>query len=515
MQWLVSMLGAGLLALSVSATKPATGDNLVRWASNREVETFDPHATDELQAQWVHAYVYEPLVAYDWQWRLEPALAVSWRLVSPTSWEFDLRPGVAFHDGTPLTADDVVFSIERAMAAGSAFEDFLSGVVRVEVVDELTVRFVTAELQPSLWDSLAWVGVMSRTWTERHRADAPAEAGDLEPYTLRHANGTGPFRLESFAPRERLVLARNPTWWGRTVHPGNLDRIELIKVMPAEGLDRLLENRIDLLQHPPPDQLDRLAAVPGLRLERVESDQVLYLGFDQVSPELRSSDTKGRNPFADRRVREAIYRGIDFNAIQRALGGLAVPAGMLVAPQVNGWSDEFDRRLPYDPEAAKRLLAEAGYPGGFAARLECTDFRETMCRAVTASLDKIGIELNLRLHSLGELEELIRAKAADVYYWGITEPLDSGFVFEARYRSDAVFNLGYADPTTDAMIDAVSAATITYGRDALIEQVWRKVLNEIVYVPLYRPVNVWAVRANLDLPLDSSRGPHFQDAHMR
>jgi peptide/nickel transport system substrate-binding protein len=285
--------------------------------------------------------------------------------------------------------------------------------------------------------------------------------------------------------------------------------------MPAEGLDRLLENRIDLLQHPPPDQLDRLAAVPGLRLERVESDQVLYLGFDQVSPELRSSDTKGRNPFADRRVREAIYRGIDFNAIQRALGGLAVPAGMLVAPQVNGWSDEFDRRLPYDPEAAKRLLAEAGYPGGFAARLECTDFRETMCRAVTASLDKIGIELNLRLHSLGELEELIRAKAADVYYWGITEPLDSGFVFEARYRSDAVFNLGYADPTTDAMIDAVSAATITYGRDALIEQVWRKVLNEIVYVPLYRPVNVWAVRANLDLPLDSSRGPHFQDAHMR
>lgn len=163
MQWLASVLGAGLLAISVSPTKSTAADNVVRWASNREVQTFDPHATDELQAQWVHAYVYEPLVAYDWQWRLEPALAESWRLVDPTTWEFDLRAGVAFHDGTPLNADDVVFSIERAMAAGSAFQEVVSGIVRAAAVDERTARFVTATPQPSLWDSLAWVGVMSRT----------------------------------------------------------------------------------------------------------------------------------------------------------------------------------------------------------------------------------------------------------------------------------------------------------------------------------------------------------------
>jgi peptide/nickel transport system substrate-binding protein len=100
MQWLASVLGAGLLAIAVSPTKSTAADNVVRWASNREVEIFDPHATDELQAQGVHAYLYEPLVAYDWQWRLEPALAESCRVVDPTTWEFEHRAGVAFHDGT-------------------------------------------------------------------------------------------------------------------------------------------------------------------------------------------------------------------------------------------------------------------------------------------------------------------------------------------------------------------------------------------------------------------------------
>jgi ABC-type transport system substrate-binding protein len=157
MQWLASVLGAGLLAIAVSPTKLTAADNVVGWASNREVETFDPHATDELQALWVHAYVYEPLVAYDWQWRLEPALAESWRVVDPTTTEPLGQPRLA----------------------------------RCHVQDV----------------------------TELHGAEAPAHSGDLEPYTLDHANGSGPFRLESFAPRERLVLIRNPTGGACTALP--------------------------------------------------------------------------------------------------------------------------------------------------------------------------------------------------------------------------------------------------------------------------------------------------------
>jgi peptide/nickel transport system substrate-binding protein len=494
---------------------PARAENVVRWASPTPADSFDPYGHDYLQTFWVNQQVYESLTTNDWQGWLEPGLALSWKRLDVRMWEMELRRGITFHDGTPFTSADVVFSIERAKAESSSVRAGVSGVAGVEAVDADTLRFTAATADPIPWENL-WIPIMSEAWAERHGAELPSQLGDDRwDYTETHANGTGPFKLEEFAPGERTVLVRNANWWGLAQHPHNIDRIVQTRLDdPARGTQLLVAGDIDLLQSPPPDQLERIAATPGLKILKAETSQTLYLGFDQASPELRSSNVKGRNPFADRRVREAVYQGIDIGRIVEALHGLGVPAGMAIWPKGIGWSQELDRRLPYDPEKAKALLAEAGYPQGFDVRFDCWAPREQICRMIGTSLQEIGIRVGVALLQTPELGQKIQTRATDFFWWGHTEAFDSFWMFKDRYRSDAEFaGTGYADPEVDALIDQIEGEMVTYARDDLIEQVWRKVLGEVVYVPLYRPINAWALRADLDLPIAILNGrPEFRDA---
>jgi peptide/nickel transport system substrate-binding protein len=321
---------------------------------------------------------------------------------------------------------------------------------------------------------------------------------------------------EEFEPGEHTVLVRNPNWWGLAQHPHNIDRIVQTRVAdPARGAQLLLAREIDVLQFPPADQLERIAATPGLKVQKVEASQLLYVGFDQASPELRSSNIKGRNPFTDRRVRQAFYQGIDIGRIIEGLHGLAVPTGMLIWPKGNGWSKELDRRPPYDPAKAKALLAEAGYPEGFSVRFDCPAYREPVCSTIGGSLQEIGIRVDVALQPPEEIGHKLQSRATDFFYWGYAEPFDSFWPLKDRYRSDGEFNAtGYADPEVDTLIDQIEGEMVTYVRDALIEKVWLKVLGDIVYVPLYRTIYPWALRADLDLPFGIMYGgrPEFQDA---
>jgi peptide/nickel transport system substrate-binding protein len=496
----------------------ARAENVVRWATPAPASSFDPYGHDELFTIWVQNLAFESLINYDLQGRLEPGLAVSWKRLDALIWEMELRQDVAFHDGAPFTSADVVFSIERAKAETSSYRNGLSGIARVEAVDADTVRFTAASANPIPWEDLG-VPIMSKAWAERHGAGLPSQLGDDRwDYVETHANGTGPFMLAEFEPSERTVLVRNPNWWGLAQHPHNIDRIVQTRVADrTQGGQLLLAGDIDLLQDPPPDQLVRIAATPGLKVQKAETNQTLYLGFDQASPELRSSNVKGRNPFADRRVRQAVYQGIDIGRIVEALHGLAAPAGMLIWPKGIGWSEELDRRLPYDPEKAKTLLAEAGYPGGFSVRFDCGSGRDpAVWRMIGVMLAQIGIGVDVAIWSDPELSEKIQNRTTDFFCWGYSEPFDSVWWFKARYRSDAEFaGTGYADPEVDGLIDQIEGEMVTYVRDGLIEQVWRKVLGEIVYVPLFRPINAWALRADLDLPISVMLGgaPEFRDAH--
>jgi peptide/nickel transport system substrate-binding protein len=511
----IRLIACALAAAFVTA--PAQAENVVRWATTFSPAGFDPHAYDNIQTSMVQQQVFEPLVCYDLQDKLQPCLAVSWKQLDPLTWEFALRRGVTFHDGTPFTSADVVFSFERARADTSADASVVSDITGVEARGADAVRIVTRKPDFLLWDKASFVRVLSKAWAEAHDARLPARPEDLATaYPSSHANGTGPFMLESFEPGRRTVLVRNPRWWGLEQYPHNIDRIEQLKVdAPEQGMAMLLRGKVDFVQEIPTGQLDRVRAAPGVRLEQGEAALTQYLGFDLTSPELRTANIKGRNPFRDKRVRQAVYQAIDFEQVRAALDGLAAPAGMILGRTAVGYEEELDRRLSYDPARARELLAEAGYADGFDVALDCSNFREPACRAIPPMLAEIGIRVNLRIRSAGELNELVQTHATDLYRWGYDEELDSSYVFRARYDSRAAMNTGYADPEVDRLIEAIEAEISTYPRLGLIEQVWRKVLDDIVYVPLYRVVNVWAMRERLDMPMGINPWPVFKFARVK
>jgi peptide/nickel transport system substrate-binding protein len=205
---------------------PARAENVVRWATLTPAATFDPVGHDIQWTYWVQHQVYERLIDYDKDGALEAKLATSWKRVDATTWELELRHGVAFHDGTLFTSADAVFSFERAKADNSSVSDSLRGIAAIEAVDPDTIRVTVTTSNPIAWDDLSELPIMSKVWAEAHEAALPAQVGDARwDYAETHANGTGPFMLEGFEPGERTVLVRNPNWWGLAQHPHNIDRI--------------------------------------------------------------------------------------------------------------------------------------------------------------------------------------------------------------------------------------------------------------------------------------------------
>jgi peptide/nickel transport system substrate-binding protein len=517
-----AIVGAMIIVLAAAATTPAGAENVLRWGSATEPLTFDPHAVNHFPTIAANLQVYEPLVDFNSSSEIEPALAIAWKLTSPTTWEFDLRQGVRFHDGTPFTSEDVVFSMNRALSETSDFKSAVSPITAVEAVDDHTVRITTAATNPILPDQLNSIPMMSKRWAEQHDALLPAVYGSKVTYAENHANGTGPFKLERFEPGVGTVMSKNSEWWGLGQNPHDLDGIAHTVIKnPAERIQALLSGTVDFLSDPPLADLDRIEATPGLKLERINEFRTIFLGLDQGSPQLRSSDIKARNPFADRRVRQAMYQAIDEETIRdEVMNGLAIPAGIIIQPGINGYAPELDTRLPFDPDAAKELLTEAGYPDGFAVTLDCPNDRyindEAICRAAAAMLGEIGIRVSVAARPMREHFPLIKNRETDFYMlgWGTTT-YDSLYIMSYVVRSDAPYNAAnYVNPKVDGLIDTISTAMVTYARDVMIEEVWQTVRDDIVLVPLHQQVIAWAMRDGLDLPVDPWNLPRFRLARL-
>jgi peptide/nickel transport system substrate-binding protein len=517
-----AVAGALVIVLATSAAKPGEAETVLRWASATEALTFDPHSANNFPTIAANLQVYEPLVDFNSSSEIEPALAIAWQLIDPITWQFDLRQSVRFHDGTPFTSDDVVFSMQRGTSSNSDFKSAVSPITDVEAVDDHTVRITTASPNPILPEQLNSIPMMSERWAEQHDALLPTVYGEDVDYAERHANGTGPFKLVSFEPGVGSVMAKNPHWWGLGQNPHNLDRIVHTVIKDsALRLDALLRGEVDFLSDPPLANLDQIESTPGLKLARTNETRTIFLGLDQGSPQLKSSDIKGKNPFADRRVRQAVYQAIDVETIRdEVMSGLAIPTGMIIQPGINGYAPELDTRLPFDPDAAKALLATAGYPDGFAVRLDCPNDRyindEAICRAAAAMLGKVGIRVSVAARPMREHQPRIRNKETDFYMlgWGTTT-YDSLYPLSYLIRSDAPYNgANYINAKIDGLIDAISTAMITYARDVMIEEVWRTVRDDIVHVPLHQQVIVWAMRDRLDLPVDPWNLPRFRLAQL-
>ena len=250
--------------------------------------------------------------------------------------------------------------------------------------------------------------------------------------------------------------------------------------------------------------------------------RTIFFGLNQGSPELHSSSAKGTNPFADLRVRQAVYQAIDIEAIRTGImRGLAIPAGMIIQPGMNGYTPEFDARSPYNPDAAKALLAAAGYPDGFEVRLDCPKNRylndEAICRAVAGMLAKIGITVDLAIAPWASTSPSCGSGGpTSICSVGQRSTFDSHNHFVYLYRSDGQYNAtGYAKPRVDELIDTIGTTMVTYARDAMIEEVWRTVLADVVVVPLHHQIMVWALRDRLELPIDALDLPRFRLARLK
>ena len=494
-----------LLALVLCAALGVAHAAALRIASAFDPQTMDPHALALLYHTRVSVQVYESLINRDQQFKLEPSLALSWQMTGPTAWRFRLRPGVVFHDGTPFTADDAVFSIERALAPPSQRAFQLKGVTGVHKLDELTLELSLEAPDAVLPEKLALVAMMSRAWCMKHKVERAQDFnGKQETFAVRNANGTGPFALERFEPDIRTVLQRNPRWWGwGDQRSGNLDEVTLVAIRSdATRLAALVSGEIDLVLDPPVQDIERLKREPAIKLLQTTDLGQQYLVFDMARDELQDSDVKGRNPFKDLRVRRAIYHAINVELItQKVLRGLGVPTGAFLSPRVDGSPPELDKRLPYDPARAKALLAEAGYPNGFAITLDCVNvpWREAVCQAMTAMLTQVGIRTALRSSPTNQFFPKLTTATASFSEFGWTPTPDAWASLNALFRSwdksgPGTFNAGrYSNPKLDALIDGMRVEPDLTRRRALVGVALRIVGDELPFIPLYRRTLTWAM----------------------
>ncbi len=484
-----------------------------RWANDGDVNSMDPYARNETFLLTFMANIYEPLVRRDRNLKLEAALATEWSQASPTLWRFKLRPNVKWQDGSAFTADDVVFSIDRANGEGSNLRGNFASLKQARKVDDMTVELETKYPDPVLVDKLAQIGIMSKAWCEKNNTLRSADLTKKEEnYATRNAMGTGPFMLVSRAPDQKTVLKPNPTWWDKPEH--NLTEVEFSVVSnDATRVAALLSGQIDMIYTVPPQDVDRISKTQGLRILEKPEFRTIFFGFDQTRDELLDSNIKGKNPFKDKRVRQAFYQAIDIETIKtRVMRGQSTPTGLMIAPGINGFVAEMNGRLKYDTDAAKKLLAEAGYPNGFEVGMDCPNDRyvsdEQICQAAAAMLARAGIKVNLNAQNRGPyFAKVLGPGYKTSFYllgWTPGATYDAHNVFEqimhTRGDGKGMFNLGgYSNPKFDELADKIEQETDKAKRDAMIREAHKIHQDDVGHIPLHQQVLIWAARNNIEL----------------
>jgi peptide/nickel transport system substrate-binding protein len=504
---------ASLLATTLLVAGTAASAETLRWARSADNLTMDPHAQNSGPTHVFNHQIYEPLVIRDVDGSLRPTLATEWGISEEddTIWEFTLREDVVFHNGNPFTADDVAFSIERAQAETSNMRELVASIREVEVVDDHTVRFHTDGPDPILIDKLTNLFIMNRAWAEENNATQPQnfDAGE-EHFAARNANGTGPYMLRERTPDSRNVATLFEDYWGRDEFP--LDITEIVYTPITSAATRvaaLLSGEVDFVQDVPVQDIARLEQTDGIRVTRGPENRTIFLGMNVGDETLTHGQAEG-NPFADRRVREAINIAVDREAIQQVvMRGESEPLGTIAPPFINGYEDWMGEYPEVDLERAQALMEEAGYGDGFQVTLHCPNDRyvndEGICQAVVGMLGRIGIDVALESRSLSIHFPSISNLETDFYLlgWGVPT-FDSQYVFDFLYHcregGKGSWNATrLCDPDLDAMIDAIGGEGDLEARNEKIAQVWEKVQEEVYYIPIHVQTIARAMRDHLDI----------------
>jgi peptide/nickel transport system substrate-binding protein len=279
---------------------------------------------------------------------------------------FNLRTGVKFSDGTPFTADDVVYSIGRAMTKTSNYAVYAQGIDRVVKVNESTVDFIMKGPNPVLLNQLTELRIMSKAWAEKNKSVEPKDIRTKdETFAHRNAMGTGMYMVKEWQPDQKLVLVRNPNYWGK--NDSNVTEIIYTPIKSeATRVAALLSGEVDFILDPSPQDLGRMRANPNLKVIDGVENRTIFFGMDQFRDELPGSNVKGKNPLKDVKVRMALYQAIDSDSLNRVtMRGLSQPTGALVAPQVAGWTEGVHKRHPLQPRDVQEAAGRGRLPPGF------------------------------------------------------------------------------------------------------------------------------------------------------
>ncbi len=501
---------AGAILVVSLAVEPAFADHTFRYAFQGGLHSLDPYSRNETFSFGTLGNVYEGLTRRGADLAILPGLAVKWELLEPTRWRFHLREGVKFHNGNDFTAEDVVFSANRVRSEGSDLKTRIPADAKFEIVDDHTVDVVLSSPNPILhyeWDSWA---MLDKEWVEATDSVPVTSASEdvLSTISL-ETNGTGPFRITEHDPGLKTVFEANSDWWDTANKQFNISRAELTTIASdSTRVAALLSGDMDMVYPIPVQDIKRIEADPATRALTGPELRTIFLGMDQKRDQLLYSDVKGKNPFQDKRVRQAFYQAINVDAIRhKIMRDLSTPASLLISPFMFANASQFER-LEYDPEAAKRLLAEAGYPDGFEIGMDCPVDRyvndEAICQAVAAMLARIGIKVNLDIQPAAQYFGRILSSGGfdtSFYLLGWTpSSYDSWNVLANLYgcRDEAgnggMFNIGgYCNGAVDDLLPRILVENDPDERLDLITRAYETAADDVAYIPLHQQGLAWGV----------------------
>jgi peptide/nickel transport system substrate-binding protein len=497
------LLVAGMASVASAAT--------IRIGNQGDALSMDPHSLNEALQLSVTGNLYEPLVGRNKDLSVAPLLATKWTQTSPTVWRFELRKGVKFHDGTPFTADDVLFSFARAAAEGSDKKSDVTEFKDVRKVDAHTVDIETKSPFPILPNVITTLYMMSKLWCETNQATRPVDRRKgIENAASFKANGTGPFRLRERQPGVKTTFSNNAAYWGKV--DGNVTEVIYTPIgNDATRVAALISGEIDVMEPVPLQDVARINASANAKVMAGPELRTIFLGMDQKRDELQYSNIKGKNPFKDKRVRQAFYQAIDIEGIKRTvMRGAANPTALMIGPGVNGFAADLNKRLPYDVEAAKKLMAEAGYPSGFEVSMNCPNDRYVndgeICQAVAANLSRIGVKINLQAETKGTYFPKVLRRDTSFYMLGWTpSTYDMHNTLSSVMRcvddkGAGQFNLGaYCNPKLDELTAKIQSETDTAKRTALIIEAHKLHADDVGHIPLHQQALAWGVSKKVDL----------------
>ena len=499
---LVRLLAAAAALIVTSAALPVRAANIVIGLS-ADVTAIDPHYHNLTPNNAVATHLFDFLVARNEKSQLMPGLATEWKAIEPTVWEFKLRKGVKFSDGSDFTAADVVASIERVPKvpnSPSPFTAYTKQITKIDVVDPYTIRFRTAQPYPLMPSDMVQIAIVSK-------AAANASTDDFN--AGKAAIGTGPYKLVRYTKGDRIELVRNDNWWGGRT-PWDKVTLRLV-TNDAARVAALLSGDVQAIENVPTADVAKLKQDRRLALFRQTSDRLMYVHMDSnrdVTPMVAAKDGKplAKNPLKDPRVRKAMSMAVNRPLIvERVMEGEAVPAGQLVPDFLFGATKNL-KVEKHDPEGARKLLAEAGYPDGFALTLHATNNRYVNDAKIAQALAQMWTRIGLKTEVVAMPSATFFPQATDLKFsvllagWSTgtgeaSSSLKALLMTFNREKGFGTANRGrYSNGKVDALTEDALMTVDDVKREAYLQRATELAIGDTGLVPLHFQVSVWAAR---------------------